>query len=481
MEKMFYKPEHAWVGDLIPYYEDGMFYNFYLHDPRIKKGEYAEETTWHLMTTTDFVNHHYRGETIKRGEPDRPNLNAYTGSVLKDKDEIYHVFYTAYNENYKINGKSIQSVMQAAGPDLEHLETIEDFIYSADGDRYEEFDWRDPFVFWNEEEGCYYMLVTSRIKGAGELRGGCIALSKSKDLLHWTYEESFYYPGMYITMECPEVFRIGEYWYMVFSTFSERFTTHYRMSKDLKGPWLIPEDDVFDTRANYAIKTYSDGNKRYAAGWIASKVGDKDSGDWEWGGTMVFHEIVQNPVNGELTVKVIDTIKDYHKTMVDKTGEAFYHCCCEKKDDSVNIISDTLGAVLYDIPEDTFTLKMDFRISKAYEFGIVLHGDCGLEKGYYLRMNPACNLVAWDRWPRSEKGKYQWQIKGDVPYQIETQRRLPKAQEYKVLILREEDICVVYINDEVALSTRLYNHKGGKAGIYVVQGDVTLDSFDIRC
>ena len=37
---------------------------------------------------------------------------------------------------------------------------MEDFLFVADGVRYEEFDWRDPYVFWNEEEGCYYMPVS---------------------------------------------------------------------------------------------------------------------------------------------------------------------------------------------------------------------------------------------------------------------------------------------------------------------------------
>ena len=37
MNRLFYRPENAWVGDLIPYYENGMFYAFYLHDPRKEK------------------------------------------------------------------------------------------------------------------------------------------------------------------------------------------------------------------------------------------------------------------------------------------------------------------------------------------------------------------------------------------------------------------------------------------------------------
>ena len=259
MKKLFYKPENAWVGDLIPYYENGTYYGFYLHDPRLKEKEYAEETTWHLVTTRDFQSMEYRGEAIARGGDLEPNKNAYTGSVMKDRDGIYHAFYTAFNADIKINGKSVQTVMEAVGADPEHLETKKDFLFAADGVIYEEFDWRDPYVFWNEDENCYYMLLAARLKDSGDLRGGCIGLSKSEDLMNWTYAEPFYSPRMYITMECPEVFQMGDYWYLVFSTFSDQFTTHYRYSKSLSGPWLIPEDDVFDTRANYAIKTASDG------------------------------------------------------------------------------------------------------------------------------------------------------------------------------------------------------------------------------
>lgn len=37
MDKLFFKPDHAWVGDLIPYYENGTYYAYYLHDPRIPR------------------------------------------------------------------------------------------------------------------------------------------------------------------------------------------------------------------------------------------------------------------------------------------------------------------------------------------------------------------------------------------------------------------------------------------------------------
>lgn len=475
MGRLFYKPENAWVGDLIPYYENGTYYGFYLHDPRIRDKEYAEDTTWHLIETKDFVNLDYKGESIARGGIHDANKNAYTGSVIKcEKDGLYHVFYTAYNEDFKFRGKTIQSVMQATGKNLENLETVKDFLFVSDGKQYEEFDWRDPFVFWNDEDQCYYMLLASRVTNRGDLRGGCIALCKSEDLINWTYEKPFYDPKMYITMECPELFKMGEYWYLVFSTFSDQFTTHYRISKNWNGPWEIPDDDVFDTRADYAIKTASDGKRRFAFGWIASKYGNTDFGPWEWGGTMNFHEIIQNSKNGELRIKAIPEVLDYFSKEIELKKETLYNCKMVQAQDGVSVESDTLGALLYPLEGDTFALDMVIKPERYHEFGIALHVDKELETGYFLRMNPKNQLVAWDMWPRGEQGRYQWQIKGDVPYQIETARKLPKAEEYRVHIIKEKDICVVYINDEIVLSTRMYNHKDGYAGIYVVQGNVKL-------
>lgn len=57
---------------------------------------------------------------------------------------------------------------------------------------------------------------------------------------------------------------------------------------------------------------------------------------------------------------------------------------------------------------------------------------------------------------------------------------LPRTKDYHILIVREEDICIVYINDEVALSTRMYDHKGGYAGIYVIQGNVKMSNYVVK-
>lgn len=478
MSNVFYQPKDAWVGDVIPYCENGTYYAYYLHDPRIVSQRYAEETTWHLVSTKDFKVYTEHGEAIARGDENSPNLNAYTGSVIRGKDAMLYAFYTAYNEKYKQDGKSVQSVMLARGASPLKLETVPDFRMVADGERYEAFDWRDPFVIWSEDEQCYWMLLAARLLNSGQRRGGCLALCKSTDLLTWRVCDPFYAPGMYITMECPDLFQMGEWWYLVFSTFSDRFVTHYRRAKSPMGPWEIPANDTFDTRANYAIKTASDGQKRYAFGWIASKSGNQDEGPWEWGGTMHVHEIVQDPATGDLTVKPTAGLRSLFRKALPLSPITIYGEDACDASLPFTIETHTQAAAQVRVPETPFRMMLKLSNVHATEIGIVLHTDAALEKGYFIRIKDG--MLAMDRWPRTNKqGLYQWQIDGDRAWEVETTRRLPQKESYTFELFREGSILSLYVDDAVALSTRLYDHSGGMAGVYVVGGSAMVEAIQL--
>ena len=75
------------------------------------------------------------------------------------------------------------------------------------------------------------------------------------------------------------------------------------MSRTSRGPWLTPPEDTFDGRAFYAAKTATDGQKRYAFGWNPTRTENifnwnppgyagRDFNTWDWGGTLIVHEIV---------------------------------------------------------------------------------------------------------------------------------------------------------------------------------------------
>ncbi len=162
------------------------------------------------------------------------------------------------------------------------------------------------------------MLLAARLKGGPENRRGCTALCVSNDLKRWEVADPLWAPEYFFTHECPDIFRIGEWWYLIYSEFSDQCLTRYRMAKSLKGPWLTPpRNDSFDGRAYYAAKTATDGEKRYIFGWNPTKKANDDFSHWDWGGQLVTHELYQLKV-GSLAVAVPETIRAHFSRPVSR-------------------------------------------------------------------------------------------------------------------------------------------------------------------
>lgn len=65
----FYQPQDAWVGDLIPYEEDGVLHLFYLHETRRTP---KDGMPWLRVTTENLVDVDERGVAIASGGVDAP-------------------------------------------------------------------------------------------------------------------------------------------------------------------------------------------------------------------------------------------------------------------------------------------------------------------------------------------------------------------------------------------------------------------------
>ncbi len=94
-----------------------------------------------------------------------------------------------------------------------------------------------------------------------------------------------------------------------------------------------------------------------------------------------------------------------------------------------------------------------------------------LETGYYVRLEPNRRRLVMDSWPRP----------GDKPFWLEIERpiALEPDSPHRIVVLIEDSICEVYLDDRVAMSARLYDHKVGGWGLFVSEGqaefrDVTL-------
>ena len=473
MKNIFYKPKDGWVGDTIPFAHDGKFYVYYLHDER--KGntqdEYGYRTSWNLLITEDWVNVKDCKVVLPVGEYDDADYACYTGSVIEGNDGNFHMFYTAqnnYNPKYHRDGKPLQYVAHAISTDLINWEKLPELTFGADERIYEPFDWRDPFVFYNEEEKCFDMLLAARLRGASEKNGGCVGLCRSYDLLHWEAKEPFYNPESYMTHECPDLFKLGNKWYLVYSTFSEKFVTHYRMSDKLSGPWTSPIEDTFDGRAFYAAKTAQVGDKRMAFAWVPTKRGESDFGQYEWGGNFIAHEINQTTDN-KLTVKPAEgLINMFNNEFV---NEKLNKVEIENYEGEKSYVIDGM--------KDTCMIEAVIEFSEGVRsFGIGLRQDSALANGYYLRFEPFYNRIVADMWPRRIRGVNQWYVDGDKPFMVELERPFDykslKDNKVHIRVVADGSIICLYVNDITALTMRAYNLNRTNWGFFVKDGSIRV-------
>ena len=134
--QLFYTPDHARVGDVIPYYENGEFKLFYLKNWNPYFG--SDKTYgWHLLTTKDLI--HYESETAI-------GILGGTGCIIK-VEGLYHLYYCVFEDQ-----PQRQYVCHATSTDLTNWTKYPDETFGPDESIYLLTDWRDPHVIWNEEE-----------------------------------------------------------------------------------------------------------------------------------------------------------------------------------------------------------------------------------------------------------------------------------------------------------------------------------------
>lgn len=469
---VFFQPADAWVGDLIPFQKDGEFWLFYLSEVRAhpKPG-----TPWNLVTTKDLTQFQDHGVALPHGTSDELDFNCYTGSIIADDSGVHHLFYTGQNPgNLGTDGLPLQLVMHATSTDGMNTWVKHPELTFGAPDRFESADWRDPFVFRDEAAGLWRMLLAARHSDGPERRRGVIAQCTSTDLMTWEHTDPFWDPRRYITHECPDVFEWNGWWYMVYSEFSETFTTRYRMAKSPTGPWTVPDLDSIDGRAFYASKTAERDGRRFFFGWIASKEGNRDDGAWQWAGTMSVLEARQNP-DGTLAFGLADEL-------VDSFWDGVPLELDQELPLQLNVPDGYAAIVSSNDPPTQFYAKavLDIRPGTT-ECGILLRSSPDGDHSYVLRLEPKRGRLVFDRWPRTITGEAQWHVSGDVPYAIELERpcHLPPGR-HTLEVVVDGDLCVAVVDRQVALSTRIYDLPAGGIGVFAGEGSVTVTDFEVR-
>lgn len=455
---MFYRPDFKAVcADVIPFYENGEFKLFYLKDYR-DADNHGEGCDWNLLTTSDLVNYVDHGTVLKRGSVDEQDLFVYTGCCCKYNNE-YYIFYTGHNPHKRKQGKPEQKIMLAKSSDLLHWKKDTSFVLEAP-DWLEMHDFRDPFIFYDNEKKCYGMLLAGRLKNENPANcRGVTLVAYSTNFMNWVLSRTpFFAPNAFYTHECPDLFKIGDWWYLIFSEFTDRFVTSYRMSRNLNGPWITPEINTFDGHAFYAAKSVFDGKRRFLFGWNPTKESERDNNLWQWGGNIVAHEIIQL-ADGTLRVKCPDEIKSSYSLVNflregKKVGSV-------KKTENGYIVGNSYGRSIKMLGKLLKNCKIELTLvpyGLAGDFGVILQADAALNSFYTVRFEPSFNRLAFDRCPRKDLFQH-------TSVDVERNCKLKIGRDNHIVILIQESILEVYVNDEVAMGTRMFDFTGD-FGIY---------------
>jgi beta-fructofuranosidase len=294
-------------------------------------------------------------------------------------------------------------------------------------------------------------------------------------LTHWTVaDKPFYAPMRYHGHECPDWFKMGDWYYLVFSEYTTHTATRYVMSKSPDGPWVAPEDNQFDNRANYAAKTASDGTRRFLFGWNPSKLGDVDNGEWQWGGCLTVLELIQQP-DGTLLPRLAPEADAAFRNAIPVQLPALEAGWTQnggtyRADSPYNYAM----ALSQPMPE-TYLLQGELTFERsAGTAGILLRADDQCNSGYFLRFN-----LKEQRLQFGKVGGYRnWYVDHmpelDRPLQIDANRPL------RFRIIVDKTAVVAYVNDQVALSGRMYSNPFGRCGLFADGTSVSVSGFEVR-
>ncbi len=276
--KLFRKPSFTEsTGDAVPFYHDGTYHIFSLTPPQGTTVYPARlRTTWSHTVSKDLVNWEELPTALYPSDdetaPDASGI--WTGAVIYGEGK-YHIFYTGYSLKCTYQ----QTICHAVSDDSITWEKDPDNpVVIPKVDLYEPLDWRDPYVFYNEEEKKYWMLLSGRKNTGPVTRRGCVILYTSDDLNSWEYYGPIYEPGHTNCPECPEMYKIGDVWYLSYSRFSEFGNTIYRTATSPYGPWKTPVKDGIGGRRFYAAKSMvDDDGRRFYFGWAHDRAENSDT------------------------------------------------------------------------------------------------------------------------------------------------------------------------------------------------------------
>ena len=431
--------EQPYVGDTMPFYEDGVYYIYYLKE----KGD-SRNHSLYLTTTTDFVNYTEYDDVLLESTPGAQDDWIGTGSVV-NVDGTYYLFYTGHTDapmEYK------EKVMVAAGDSPLAFEKLPEWELVPPDDLGQKRDFRDPQAYYDPETETITLTITAAQDGVARI----LKYTLSSDLQDVRYDGIIFTDpvGDFWNLECSDTFCIGDTWYITYSAQDD--TLWYAASDTPYGPYGEPTR--IDGKLFYAAKHVEDGENAYMVGWARrSDAMFSTAGVTDWAGNLAVQEILQKD-NGELILDPVDAVVDeftVRRTLLAAEPHVFVEA---EQDYSYT---------------DVFTCYESFLLSGEFQY--TGEGSFGLSFDFYE--DPEMNkFITID--PAEDKLQL-WFNEGST-FVTETAVDLQPGETYSFTYIQEGSVGIFYIDGMASLTVRLYGASGKPIQLFAENNSVLFSS-----
>ena len=107
------------------------------------------------------------------------------------------------------------------------------------------------------------------------------------------------------------------------------------------------------------------------------------------------------------------------------------------------------------------------------KFGVLLNYSEILDGGYVYMFDPCKHKVNFEYWPNFPQYRFNGKT-CERPFNFEP------GVEYRLKIIVEDGICLLYLDDKIALGARMYERTSGKIALLVCDGDAEFGDITIK-
>lgn len=433
--------DQPYVGDPMPYYENGTYYLYYLKD-----GGDSYNHSVYLATTTDFVSYtEYDDPVLEASRSGGQDSWIGTGSVVKVKDK-YYFFYTGHSDSATM--EYAEKIMVAVGDSPLTFTKLEGWELTPPAELGQKRDFRDPQAYYDPATDSITLTVTAAQDGTARI----LKYTLGADLQNPQYDGIIFTDpvGDFWNLECSDIFRLGDTWYLTYSAQDD--TLWYAMADAPYGPYSDPVR--LDGKLFYAAKHVEDGQNAYMVGWARRSESPSSTQDVSaWGGNLVVQQLVQRE-DGTLCLAPARTIADSFSVrcplVIPDT-----HACVE-------------AGTLYTYTDvftcrERFLLSGEFTFTGTGTFGLSFDYNGQQEKNKLISLSPA-------------EGKVQLLFNEGSTLIAESAVELQPGQTYSFTYLQEGSVGVFYLDGQAALTVRLYGASGKPIRLFAENNTVTFTS-----